>query len=141
MNPYQAMMMAAQGRQGGGQMQAQPVHHILEEDPGTGKVVGSTLRADMEAARNQFKSKAMDPNLPIQQRQHFDALANKLEVDIGEEDAYHMSNKGNIQTLQGDDAFARLQAERNRARAGQYQQPNLGMSPEAARGKGWVPPR
>lgn len=144
MNSYQAMLMAAQRAQGGQQQtMGQPVHHILEEKqgPSGSQVVGSSWRHDAEAQMNDWRQRAQDPGLPLAIRKHYNSLANQLQVDIGEEDAYHHKENETGTMLEGDDAFARLQQRRNQARGGMDQSAPTGLTPAQAQRKGWIPPR
>jgi len=148
MNAYQAMMLAGQRKASQGQGMAQPVHHILEEkpapttqDPNATQVVGSTWRQDAEAQMNAWYRQSQDQSLPLHTRKHLNDLANRLKVDIGEEDLYHQTQKEPMVEMQGNDSFANLMQRRNQARAGMDQTAPQGMSPGQAQRKGWIPPR
>lgn len=119
------------------QPQAQPVHHILQEDPKSGKVVGSDWLARAQGSKAKWLNKANDPTLSPEIRKHYSALAADLETDIGEEDFYHSKLAEGMSTTEADQELARIKGERGRIRGGTR---DPGMSPGAAQEQGWTPP-
>lgn len=141
MPAYDALMNQRPGAQPG--MKATPVHHILEEqaDPITGQptVVGSDWRNQASAKVEEWRKLAYDPSVPTHMRKQYQALANQLDVDIGEEDAFHAQQKEALGPMQATDAFAELQKRKAQGREGAYN-PLKGLSTQDAMTKGWRPP-
>lgn len=140
---------ALAGLMGGEQgMKATPVHHVIENksfvDPVTGQKkttqVGSNLREQMTGMRDKFRALSQSPDVPQHYRQQYHHMANQLEVDIGEEDAYHAKEEGALGPLSDESKFAEIQGNRARLKGGSAPTPPVVMAPGSAP-KPFIPPR
>jgi len=142
-NAYESLMKAAQPRQS----QARPAHHIIEEktNPITGKkqLSGSSWKEDTLGLQQDFDRRAADPGVGHKARDHYYNLANQLEVDIAQEDAYHKAHEEESQLQTGDREFYKAQGARARVQQGLPSESGVGMGipKREAERRGYIPPR